>query len=164
MVVSVPARRTEHADQQPSPYHHHQYHDQHHRFESTTQAVDQIAIKQEYQPQNQFHHAGYFDESFQKHYQEYLHVVTDDRPKDNLDNPNSLSTKDYCEMFTKISENPSLYKCKLCEKTVTNRWHHASIHRPQYSKCPKCQQTFTRKDNMKAHMRLKHGMFRPVVV
>lgn len=64
---------------------------------------------------------------------------------------------DYCEMFEKISETPSLYTCKICGKTVSNRWHHSSIHRPQSNKCPLCQQSFTRKDNMKAHIRLKHG-------
>ncbi|CAH1373508.1 unnamed protein product [Tenebrio molitor] len=69
---------------------------------------------------------------------------------------------DYCEMFDKISESPSLYTCKICGKTVSNRWHHSSIHRPQSNRCPLCQQSFTRKDNMKAHIRLKHG--RPLVL
>ncbi|XP_008200993.1 fruitless isoform X2 [Tribolium castaneum] len=69
---------------------------------------------------------------------------------------------DYCEMFDKISDSPSLYTCKICGKTVSNRWHHSSIHRPQSNRCPLCQQSFTRKDNMKAHIRLKHG--RPLVL
>ncbi|KAJ3665862.1 hypothetical protein Zmor_001327 [Zophobas morio] len=69
---------------------------------------------------------------------------------------------DYCEMFDKISDSPSLYNCKICGKTVSNRWHHSSIHRPQSNRCPLCQQSFTRKDNMKAHIRLKHG--RPLVL
>lgn len=64
---------------------------------------------------------------------------------------------EYCEMFDKISDAPSLYMCKLCGKTVSNRWHHSAIHRPQSNRCPLCQQSFTRKDNMKAHIRLKHG-------
>lgn len=69
---------------------------------------------------------------------------------------------DYCEMFDKISDLPNLYTCKICGKTVSNRWHHSSIHRPQSNRCPLCQQSFTRKDNMKAHIRLKHG--RPLVL
>lgn len=63
----------------------------------------------------------------------------------------------YCNMFQKISEAPILYHCKICGKSVSNRWHHTSIHKPQHNKCPMCHQTFTRKDNMKAHIKMKHG-------
>lgn len=72
------------------------------------------------------------------------------------------STSDYCDMFNKVCDVPVLYACKICGKNVSNRWHHASIHRPQSNTCPMCQQSFTRKDNMKAHIRLKHG--RPLVL
>lgn len=67
------------------------------------------------------------------------------------------TSRDYCDLYDKISEGPTLYSCKICGKTVSNRWHHAAIHRPQTNLCPLCQQTFTRRDNMKAHIRLKHG-------
>ncbi|GJQ69514.1 hypothetical protein Trydic_g6614 [Trypoxylus dichotomus] len=145
VVMSVPAKWMEQDDQQPSPYH---FYDHHHR-QPHTSTQRAIIIKQEYQPQKQH----YFHSSSKE-----LDVTFQG------ENNHSLSTKDYCEIFTKISDNPALYKCKLCEKTVTNRWHHASIHKPQYNKCPECHQLFTRKDNMKAHMRLKHGMFRPIVI
>ncbi|XP_018327676.1 sex determination protein fruitless isoform X1 [Agrilus planipennis] len=68
---------------------------------------------------------------------------------------------DYCDIFEKVSESTLLYRCKMCSKNVTNRWHHAAKHRPQSNMCPVCQQTFTRKDNMKAHIRLKHTSFFP---
>lgn len=64
---------------------------------------------------------------------------------------------DYCDIFDKVSDTPLQYLCKICGKRVSNRWHHAAIHRPQTNRCPLCQQTFTRKDNMKAHIRMKHG-------
>lgn len=64
---------------------------------------------------------------------------------------------DYCGMFERLSDAPTMYSCKICGKKVTNRWHHSAIHRPQVNRCPQCQQCFTRKDNMKAHIRLKHS-------
>ncbi|XP_017781039.1 PREDICTED: sex determination protein fruitless isoform X4 [Nicrophorus vespilloides] len=66
------------------------------------------------------------------------------------------SAQDYCNMFEKIG---LLYQCKVCGKCVSNRWHHSSIHRPQANNCPMCNQSFTRKDNMKVHIKLKHGIF-----
>lgn len=64
----------------------------------------------------------------------------------------------YNNMYVKISEVPVLYHCKICGKTVSNRWHHSAIHKPQCNRCPMCKQTFTRKDNMKAHIRVKHSV------
>lgn len=64
---------------------------------------------------------------------------------------------DYCDIFEKVSDVSLQYMCKICGKKVTNRWHHTAIHRPQMNRCPVCQQTFTRRDNMKAHIRMKHG-------
>lgn len=64
---------------------------------------------------------------------------------------------DYCDLFHKVSGSPTLFRCRICGKTVSNRWHHAAIHRPQSNHCPLCYQSFTRKDNMKAHIRIKHG-------
>lgn len=69
----------------------------------------------------------------------------------------ATATSDYCDLFERVVNNPALYACRMCGKNVSNRWHHAAIHRPQFNLCPMCRQSFTRKDNMKAHMRLKHG-------
>lgn len=66
-------------------------------------------------------------------------------------------TGQYNDMYKKVSESPVSYHCKICGKTVTNRWHHTAIHKPQFNQCPMCRQTFTRKDNMKAHAKVKHG-------
>ncbi|XP_069699859.1 protein abrupt-like isoform X7 [Periplaneta americana] len=63
----------------------------------------------------------------------------------------------YENMYYKVPENPNLYACRVCGKTVSNRWHHTRSHKPQNLKCPLCQQVFTRKDNMKTHLKWKHG-------
>lgn len=64
---------------------------------------------------------------------------------------------DYSTLFVQLSGTfPTLYRCVNCHKTVSNRWHHANIHRPQSHACPICGQKFTRRDNMKAHCKIKH--------
>jgi rubrerythrin len=63
----------------------------------------------------------------------------------------------YESMYYKVPDNPALYNCKVCGKTVSNRWHHTRSHKPQNLKCPLCQQVFTRRDNMKTHLKWKHG-------
>jgi DNA-directed RNA polymerase subunit RPC12/RpoP len=68
---------------------------------------------------------------------------------------------DYSSLFVQLSGTfPTLYRCVSCHKTVSNRWHHANIHRPQSHQCPICGQKFTRRDNMKAHCKVKHGDIR----
>ncbi|XP_055313102.1 sex determination protein fruitless isoform X2 [Sitodiplosis mosellana] len=65
---------------------------------------------------------------------------------------------DYSTLFVQLSGTfPTLYRCVSCHKTVSNRWHHANIHRPQSHECPVCGQKFTRRDNMKAHCKIKHS-------
>uniref|UniRef100_A0A336N0X7 CSON004128 protein n=1 Tax=Culicoides sonorensis TaxID=179676 RepID=A0A336N0X7_CULSO len=65
---------------------------------------------------------------------------------------------DYSALFVQlIGTFPTLYRCVTCHKTVSNRWHHANIHRPQSHECPICGQKFTRRDNMKAHCKVKHA-------
>ncbi|XP_026472257.1 sex determination protein fruitless-like isoform X2 [Ctenocephalides felis] len=70
---------------------------------------------------------------------------------------NASASADYSSIFTKLPGHvPPLFRCVLCYKDVSNRWHHANIHRPQSHTCPRCGQTFTRRDNMKAHFKIKH--------
>ncbi|KAL9892196.1 sex determination protein fruitless isoform 2-T4 [Glossina fuscipes fuscipes] len=65
---------------------------------------------------------------------------------------------DYSSLFVQLSGTlPTLYRCVSCNKIVSNRWHHANIHRPQSHECPVCGQKFTRRDNMKAHCKIKHA-------
>lgn len=65
---------------------------------------------------------------------------------------------DYSSLFVQLTGTfPTLYRCLSCHKTVSNRWHHANIHRPQSHECPVCGQKFTRRDNMKAHCKVKHA-------
>lgn len=65
---------------------------------------------------------------------------------------------DYSALFVQLSGTlPTLYRCVSCNKIVSNRWHHANIHRPQSHECPVCGQKFTRRDNMKAHCKIKHA-------
>lgn len=160
VVLSVPAKWSEQDERQPSPHHVYVHTTQPPQTAAAIYIADvtsqPVVVKQEYQSQSSQYASAHFLDSNDD--------LTQSKSYHPSDNNYPLRTKDYCEIFTKISEDPALYKCNVCEKTVTNRWHHASIHRPQYNKCPKCHQLFTRKDNMKAHMRLKHGMFRPIVV
>lgn len=68
---------------------------------------------------------------------------------------------DYSTLFVQLAGTfPTLYRCVNCHKTVSNRWHHANIHRPQSHICPICAQKFTRRDNMKAHCKIKHADLR----
>ncbi|XP_065077108.1 sex determination protein fruitless-like isoform X6 [Ochlerotatus camptorhynchus] len=68
---------------------------------------------------------------------------------------------DYSSLFIQLTGTfPTLYSCVSCHKTVSNRWHHANIHRPQSHECPVCGQKFTRRDNMKAHCKVKHPELR----
>ncbi|XP_037910241.1 sex determination protein fruitless isoform X8 [Hermetia illucens] len=65
---------------------------------------------------------------------------------------------DYSTLFVQLPGHlPTLYRCVSCNKIVSNRWHHANIHRPQSHECPVCGQKFTRRDNMKAHCKIKHA-------
>lgn len=80
----------------------------------------------------------------------------------NLDNCGSSTRRDhnidYSALFVQLAGTfPTLYRCVSCHKTVSNRWHHANIHRPQKHECPVCHQVFTRRDNMKAHCKVKHA-------
>lgn len=79
----------------------------------------------------------------------------------NTNNSNSAARRDhnidYSSLFVQLTGHfPTLYRCVSCHKTVSNRWHHANIHRPQSHECPVCGQKFTRRDNMKAHCKVKH--------
>lgn len=64
---------------------------------------------------------------------------------------------EYDALFERVSSFH--YNCRLCGKTVTNRWHHRRSHIPQNLKCPYCCQIFTRRDNLKCHIRTKHCQF-----
>ncbi|XP_019872954.1 sex determination protein fruitless isoform X3 [Aethina tumida] len=59
------------------------------------------------------------------------------------------------DLFDKITN--TLFGCRICGKRVTNKWHHSTTHRRQVNRCPCCHQNFTRKDNLKVHIKLKHG-------
>ncbi|XP_054269736.1 sex determination protein fruitless-like isoform X5 [Macrosteles quadrilineatus] len=81
----------------------------------------------------------------------------DDPPRpdhpDTIDGGNGTSLG-YDTMFQRVSSVH--FTCRLCGKTVTNRWHHRVSHFPQILKCPFCLLPFTRKDNLKCHIRMKH--------
>ncbi|XP_014253032.1 sex determination protein fruitless-like isoform X6 [Cimex lectularius] len=61
---------------------------------------------------------------------------------------------EYETLFTKIS--PVLFRCRICGKTVSNKWHHANSHIPRSAACPYCPHVYTRKDNLKYHIKNKH--------
>lgn len=75
--------------------------------------------------------------------------------EDNLPHQRDSRT-DYSSTFRRAPEDPHLFVCLICGKTVRNRWHHIKIHCPQNFVCNVCKQTFGRKDNFKIHVRMKH--------
>ena len=65
------------------------------------------------------------------------------------------------DMFeTMVSPGKRLYLCKVCGKTVANRWHHYRFHNPEYFMCTICQSVHNRKDHLKAHMKTKHNIIK----
>ncbi|XP_065338490.1 sex determination protein fruitless-like isoform X11 [Cloeon dipterum] len=48
------------------------------------------------------------------------------------------------------------FRCRLCGKQVTNKWHHFHSHQPVRSVCPICKASYSRRDTLKAHIRAKH--------
>lgn len=91
-----------------------------------------------------------------------MHDLITNGQTSNSGNNSSSSRRDhnidYSALFVQLAGTfPTLYRCNHCHKTVSNRWHHANIHRPQSHECPVCQQKFTRRDNMKAHCKVKHA-------
>ncbi|KAG8228372.1 hypothetical protein J437_LFUL008221 [Ladona fulva] len=47
----------------------------------------------------------------------------------------------------------SLFLCRMCGKTVSNKWHHFRRHWPDEIPCPICHAVFARKDHLKYHLR-----------
>ncbi|XP_011695815.1 PREDICTED: zinc finger protein 131 isoform X7 [Wasmannia auropunctata] len=47
--------------------------------------------------------------------------------------------------------------CKLCGKSVTNMKKHMKSHNPDKHECSICNISLTRSDNLKRHIKLKHG-------
>lgn len=67
---------------------------------------------------------------------------------------NSKSASYDC-IFDRVS--PLHFQCRLCGKIVSNKWHHANSHSPKVVGCPYCPHVYTRKDNLKYHIRSKHS-------
>ncbi|XP_070490707.1 broad-complex core protein isoforms 1/2/3/4/5 isoform X2 [Chironomus tepperi] len=72
-------------------------------------------------------------------------------PKTSLNQPMS-----YHNMFIPSQEPGTLWKCRLCGKEVTNRWHHFHSHTAQRSLCPYCPATYSRIDTLRMHLKQKH--------
>lgn len=72
-------------------------------------------------------------------------------PKPSLNQPMS-----YHNMFIPSQEPGTLWKCRLCGKEVTNRWHHFHSHTAQRSLCPYCPATYSRIDTLRMHLKQKH--------
>ncbi|XP_059475204.1 sex determination protein fruitless-like isoform X6 [Neocloeon triangulifer] len=48
------------------------------------------------------------------------------------------------------------FRCRMCGKQVTNKWHHFHRHQAVRSVCPICRASYSRRDTLKAHIRAKH--------
>ncbi|KAK0086833.1 hypothetical protein PV325_002434 [Microctonus aethiopoides] len=73
-----------------------------------------------------------------------------------------ITSNRYDDMFVPVigivdGTRPQLYSCLYCGKSVSNRWHHVRSHRSQNCHCPYCFAVFTRSDNLKTHIRIKHS-------
>uniref|UniRef100_A0A0A9W235 Sex determination protein fruitless n=1 Tax=Lygus hesperus TaxID=30085 RepID=A0A0A9W235_LYGHE len=73
---------------------------------------------------------------------------------DLLDVSRNSKTAGYDCIFDRVS--PIHFQCRLCGKIVSNKWHHANSHSPKVVECPYCPHVYTRKDNLKYHIRSKH--------
>jgi len=62
----------------------------------------------------------------------------------------------YHNMFTPSQEQGTLWRCRSCNKEVTNRWHHFHSHTAQRSMCPYCPATYSRIDTLRSHLKQKH--------
>lgn len=62
----------------------------------------------------------------------------------------------YNEMYTGTMGSPASWRCLVCGKHVTNRWHHYHTHTAQRCKCSYCPSTFSRIDTLRTHIRSKH--------
>ncbi|XP_046673827.1 sex determination protein fruitless-like isoform X5 [Homalodisca vitripennis] len=128
-----------------------------------------MSIKQE--PQPHLHHDDDFDDSrhnLDDHSldddsvsQPVLGHLDPEKEEPRHDHSDSVDgvgrgsrTLEYDALFHRVSSVH--FTCRLCGKTVSNRWHHRVSHFPQILKCPFCLLPFTRKDNLKCHIRVKH--------
>ncbi|XP_046407267.1 protein bric-a-brac 2-like isoform X4 [Ischnura elegans] len=59
------------------------------------------------------------------------------------------------DIFIRLPSS-SLFLCRMCGKTVSNKWHHFRRHWPDKIPCPICHAVFARKDHLKYHLRVKH--------
>ena len=87
-------------------------------------------------------------------YEVIFENIPDDFNLINQEYDNKATTSSTTGLPTAI--NKCFYKCLLCGKIITNRWHHVRSHRSQNCKCQYCGSTFTRSDNLKVHIKQKH--------
>ena len=73
---------------------------------------------------------------------------------------NSQVSLGYYKMFaasmSSMQDNKTVWRCRSCNKEVTNRWHHAQIHQPQRWPCHYCPGNYSRSDSLRKHIRDKH--------
>ncbi|XP_046996074.1 broad-complex core protein isoforms 1/2/3/4/5-like isoform X6 [Schistocerca americana] len=62
----------------------------------------------------------------------------------------------YHSIYEAVPNHFNLWKCQLCGKEVTNRWHHYHSHGIQRSLCPYCSASYSRIDTLRSHIRQKH--------
>ncbi|XP_059475201.1 sex determination protein fruitless-like isoform X3 [Neocloeon triangulifer] len=81
-------------------------------------------------------------------------------PLDGLDGMANLTSdsdiKDQKSMFLRLPNGQK--QCRLCYKVISNLKNHYLSHNPGNYPCPFCFRRFSRKDNAKQHIRLKHRM------
>ncbi|XP_046429571.1 transcription factor GAGA isoform X5 [Neodiprion fabricii] len=79
---------------------------------------------------------------------------------DGLDGSTGTSKKEKDVKYDnyKIDTHLGLECCKMCGKTVANVKKHMKSHNPDKYQCRICLISLTRSDNLKRHIKLKHGI------
>ncbi|XP_034943024.1 sex determination protein fruitless isoform X3 [Chelonus insularis] len=80
---------------------------------------------------------------------------------DGLDGTTGINKKDKdfkFELHSKLETQLGTESCRLCGKSVANIKKHMKSHFPDKYQCQICMISLTRSDNLKRHIKLKHGI------
>ncbi|XP_044585916.1 protein tramtrack, beta isoform isoform X3 [Cotesia glomerata] len=78
---------------------------------------------------------------------------------DGLDGPPAKKEKDIkYDLHSKLETQLGTESCRLCGKSVANIKKHMKSHFPDKYQCQICMISLTRSDNLKRHIKLKHGI------
>lgn len=71
---------------------------------------------------------------------------------------NEKDIKEKYDFHDKLDQQLGTESCRLCGKSVANIKKHMKSHFPDKYQCHICMISLTRSDNLKRHIKLKHGI------